>query len=166
MPEYMATTVAKKTFLSIYSIYYLGWNTIFTHIELITPKEPSEIYNPFESRGGLYVSWQLILGFVSAVIWPTAITRALAMDSPKSVKKQYQWSSLSFMIRFIVPSFLGIFNPRGIGFDLITGEAEGVLTSSLIFSMCSMIIPAISLPVAFSIPCNPGEELTSIITGP
>ena len=93
---------------TIYSIYYLGWNTIFTHIELITLKSPIEIYSPFESRGGLYVSWQLILGFVSAVIWPTAITRALAMDSPKSVKKQYQWSSFSFMIRFIVPSFLGI----------------------------------------------------------
>ena len=34
------------------------------------------------------------------------------------------------------------------------------------FSMNSMIIPAISLPVAFSIPSSPGEELTSMITGP
>ena len=29
-----------------------------------------------------------------------------------------------------------------------------------------MIFPAISTPVAFSIPCNPGEELTSKTNGP
>ena len=50
----------------------------------------------------------IILGFVSCVIWPTATTRALAMKDHHAVKKQYLWSSRSFLIRFIIPCFLGI----------------------------------------------------------
>jgi hypothetical protein len=34
------------------------------------------------------------------------------------------------------------------------------------FSMCSMILPATSRPVALSTPSSPGEEFTSITTGP
>eukprot|EP00998_Keelungia_sp_KM082_P004031 NODE_15076_length_414_cov_1.240418_g15053_i0.p1 GENE.NODE_15076_length_414_cov_1.240418_g15053_i0~~NODE_15076_length_414_cov_1.240418_g15053_i0.p1 ORF type:complete len:107 (+),score=4.23 NODE_15076_length_414_cov_1.240418_g15053_i0:61-381(+) len=33
-------------------------------------------------------------------------------------------------------------------------------------SICSMILPATSMPVAFSTPSSPGEEFTSITTGP
>ena len=35
-----------------------------------------------------------------------------------------------------------------------------------VFSMNSMIVPATSLPVAVSMPSSPGEELTSMTTGP
>jgi SSS family solute:Na+ symporter len=58
--------------------------------------------------GGAYISWQVILGFVSAVIWPTSITRVLSIKNTNLVKKQYIWSSFSFLIRFIIPCFLGI----------------------------------------------------------
>ena len=68
----------------------------------------SSIYNPVERLGPIYISWQIVLGFVSAVIWPTAITRALSIKSVKMVKAQYMWSSLSFLIRFIIPAFIGI----------------------------------------------------------
>ena len=91
-------------FCVFYSILNLGWNNIFVSIEQIS-KEP---YNPFISKGNSYIFWQIILAFVSAVVWPTAITRALTMDSSKTVKKQYIWSSISFLIRFLIPSFLGI----------------------------------------------------------
>ena len=88
-------------FCVFYSILNLGWNNIFVSIEQIS-KEP---YNPFISKGNSYIFWQIILAFVSAVVWPTAITRALTMDSSKTVKKQYIWSSISFLIRFLIPSF-------------------------------------------------------------
>ena len=91
-------------FSVFYSIMNLGWSNIFVSIEQIS-KEP---YNPFISKGNSYIFWQVILAFVSAVVWPTAITRALTMDSSKTVKKQYVWSSISFLIRFLIPSFLGI----------------------------------------------------------
>ena len=89
------------------SIYYLGWSNIFAQVETLA-QDTSAIYNPIQSRGGFYISWQIVLGFVSAVIWPTAITRALSLDSAETVKRQYLWSSASFLIRFMVPCFLGI----------------------------------------------------------
>jgi SSS family solute:Na+ symporter len=85
----------------------LGWVNIFTQVEMLA-NDSSVIYDPIQSRGGFYITWQVILGFVSAVIWPTAITRALSLDSSETVKKQYLWSSVSFLIRFMIPCFLGI----------------------------------------------------------
>lgn len=94
-------------FSILFSIYHLGWFNIFNQVEMLT-KNPGVIYDPIQSRGGFYITWQVILGFVSAVIWPTAITRALSLDSSQTVKKQYLWSSVSFLIRFMIPCFLGI----------------------------------------------------------
>ena len=91
-------------FCVFYSILILGWTNIFDSVEKIslTP------YNPFESKGSSYIFWQIILAFVSAVVWPTAITRALTMKDSQTVKKQYVWSSISFLIRFMIPCFIGI----------------------------------------------------------
>ena len=91
----------------IFSIYNLGWSNIFSSLESIVDNSDI-IYNPVKSKGGFYITWQVVLGFVSAVIWPTAITRALSLNSPNAVKKQYLWSSISFLIRFMIPCFLGI----------------------------------------------------------
>ena len=95
-----------------FSIKYFGWNNIFIALENIevgnSVLEYDDIYNPIKNKGIYYVSWQVVLGFVSAVIWPTAITRALSIKEVSMVKKQYMWSSISFLIRFIVPCFLGI----------------------------------------------------------
>ena len=93
-------------FCIFYSIKTLGWNNIFYSLESM--KDYETIYNPIEKMGGAYISWQVVLGFVSAVIWPTAITRVLSMENTHLVKKQYIWSSFSFLIRFIIPCFLGI----------------------------------------------------------
>jgi len=96
-------------FISIYfSIKYIGWSNLFIDLERIASSTNRNIYNPIENKGGFYISWQIVLGFVSAVIWPTAITRALAIKKVELVKKQYIWSSFSFLIRFIIPCFLGI----------------------------------------------------------
>ena len=93
-----------STFLAI---YHIGWNNIFNYFKY---KEGVSAFNPIINPdfGYDYIIWMVILGFVSCVIWPTATTRALAMKDSKAVRKQYVWSSISFLIRFIIPSFLGI----------------------------------------------------------
>ena len=93
-------------FAVFYSINYFGWSNIFLKLEGFRSYE--QIYNPIENRGFAYISWQVVLGFVSAVVWPTAITRVLAIKDVKMVKSQYIWSSISFLSRFIIPCFLGI----------------------------------------------------------
>ena len=95
-------------FTTFYSIYILGWSNIFDTIEILAANEKKSVYNPFISKGSTYVVWQIILAFVSAVVWPTAITRALTMKDSETVKKQYIWSSISFLIRFMIPCFIGI----------------------------------------------------------
>ena len=95
-------------FCVFYSIYILGWNNIFNSIEILGSQTDVSVYNPFSSKGSSYIVFQLILAFVSAVVWPTAITRALTMKNPETVKKQYIWSSISFLIRFMIPCFIGI----------------------------------------------------------
>ena len=91
----------------VIAIMHFGWTNIFMQLETLM-NQSAAIYDPIQSRGGFYITWQVVLGFVSAVVWPTAITRALSLDSPDTVKKQYIWSSVSFLIRFMIPCFLGI----------------------------------------------------------
>ena len=100
-------------FCVFYSIKTLGWNNLFESLEFIVLQNNEnynidKIYNPIDRMGGFYISWQVVLGFVSAVIWPTSITRVLSIESSTLVKTQYIWSSFSFLIRFIIPCFLGI----------------------------------------------------------
>jgi len=114
--DYIQYIVLSIGFLiSIYfSIKHLGWSDLFVDLEKIVSSgegkinDVDQIYNPITNKGFAYVSWQVVLGFVSAVIWPTAITRALSIKSVNLVQKQYIWSSFSFLIRFIMPCFLGI----------------------------------------------------------
>ena len=90
----------------IFSIYHLGWSNIFSSLESVVDNSDI-IYNPVKSKGGFYIAWQVVLGFVSAVIWPTAITRALSLNSPNAVKTVFM--VLYFiLIRFMIPCFLGI----------------------------------------------------------
>lgn len=90
------------------AIAKLGWDHIFTTV-LAEMGEAG--FNPLISDGAFgteYIIWMFFLGLVACGIWPTAIARALAVDSPATVKKQYMWSSVSFLIRFLIPYFWGI----------------------------------------------------------
>ena len=68
-------------------------------------------FDPFLADAGFgfsYVLWMIVTaGLVSCAIWPTAVARALSMKNSAMVKKQYRYSSLFFMARFLVPYFLG-----------------------------------------------------------
>ncbi len=91
-----------------FAIHHLGWNNIF---ETVASEMGSKGFNPFESEGEFgvdYAAWMCFLGLVGCSIWPTSVARALAMESPEAVKKQFAWSSVSFTIRFMVPYFWGI----------------------------------------------------------
>ncbi len=90
------------------AIFTLGWDHIFATVQ--DRLGPSG-FDPLASGGQFgveYVSWMALLGLVGCAIWPTAVARALAMESPQAVKRQYIWSSISFTIRFLLPYVLGI----------------------------------------------------------
>jgi len=93
------------TFLAI---RYLGWTNIFTTVQ--TEMGP-EGFDPTIAEGefGLdYIVWMCFGGLQSCALWPTSVARALAADSPRTVKKQFMWASVSYLIRFLIPYFWGI----------------------------------------------------------
>jgi solute:Na+ symporter, SSS family len=90
------------------AIAKLGWDNIFATVEK-TMGEGG--FNPLVSEGHFgveYVLWMAFLGIVGCALWPTAVARALAMESTETVKRSFRWSSISFTIRFLLPYFWGI----------------------------------------------------------
>ncbi len=92
-----------------FCIAQLGWQPVFDSVASLKGEAG---YNPLVEGSGFgvsYVVWMFFTaGLVSCAVWPTAVARALAMDSVQGVKRQFMWSSVSFMIRFLVPYFWGI----------------------------------------------------------
>jgi len=94
-------------FTCILSIKCLGWQTI---IDTVLQVHGEAGFNPFhgEGFGVSYVVWMFFLGLVGCAIWQTAVIRACSAESISVVKKLYTWSSIGFLIRFLLPYFLGI----------------------------------------------------------
>jgi SSS family solute:Na+ symporter len=90
------------------AISQLGWTNIFATVQAeMGPKG----FDPTVAEGefGLdYIVWMCFGGLASCALWPTSVARALAAESPKTVKKQFMWASISYMIRFLIPYFWGI----------------------------------------------------------
>ena len=89
------------------SVYTVGWSNIVDAVEQV---HAGPGFNPLDGEGfgPAYVTWMLFLGLISCNVWQTAVMRACAAESVAVVKKLYLWSSIGFMIRFIIPQFLGI----------------------------------------------------------
>jgi len=103
----------------------LGWTNIFDSVDeyMVVPdstetqtttadeKMIKKGFDPTIAEGDFgweYIIWMGFLGLVSCGIWPTSVARALAMDSPQAVKRQYMFGSISYLIRFLIPCFWGI----------------------------------------------------------
>ena len=132
-------------------IQNVGWATLF---ETVRDVKGSVGFDPTVSEGGFGLEYIVFVGFiglVSCAMWPTAVARALAMKSPQAVKRQYMWSSVSFLIRFLIPYFWGIcafvyfrnHSPAVAG--LFSSEAVAVHPDRSLYAMplfLSQILPA------------------------
>ena len=90
-----------------FAVSQLGWKTIVQTVETV---HGNAGLNPFDGEGfgPSYVIWMIFLGIVSCAVWQTAAIRACAAEDEQTVKRLYTWSSLGFMMRFMIPQFLGI----------------------------------------------------------
>ena len=91
------------------AVHTLGWSNI---VDTVRASHGEPGFNPLHEGGGFgpaYVAWMVFTaGLVSCAVWQTAVMRACAAESTAVVKKLYTWSSIGFLIRFMVPQFLGI----------------------------------------------------------
>ena len=94
--------------LAIFGEQGVEWDNLF---ETVRTYKGEAGFNPVaadSSFGFEYVAWMFFLGIVNCALWPTAVARALAMESTTALKRQYTWSSISFAIRMIIPNLLGV----------------------------------------------------------
>lgn len=102
----LAVGLLVATFLAIGD---LGWNRIFDSVAALMGEPGLNPVAEGSDFGWSYVIWMMITaGLVSCAVWPTAVARALAMESAPAVRRQYMWSSISFTVRFMIPYFWGI----------------------------------------------------------
>ncbi|MCP5021400.1 MAG: sodium:solute symporter family protein [bacterium] len=87
------------------SVYKLGWTSI---VEQVTAVHGEGGFDPVVSYGIPYMEWMLFLGLISCAVWQTAVMRACAAESAEVVRRLYKWSSLGFIMRCVLPQFLGI----------------------------------------------------------
>ena len=90
------------------AIESVGWDNLFDTVRI---HKGEAGFNPVaaeSSFGFEYVGRMFFLGIVNCALWPTAVARALAMESTTALKRQYMWSSISFAIRMIIPNLLGV----------------------------------------------------------
>ncbi len=91
----------------LFAVQQLGWDHIVSTVQSL---KGNEGFDPFKAEGfgADYVVWMVFLGLISCAVWQTAVMRACAAESTKVVKRLYIWSSIGFMIRFLIPNFLGV----------------------------------------------------------
>ncbi len=91
----------------VLAVAKVGWSNLVAGVGQI---HGDGGFNPFaaDGVGGSYVGWMFFMGVISCAVWQTAVMRACAAESVAVVKRMYLWSSLGFMIRFMIPQFIGI----------------------------------------------------------
>ncbi len=89
------------------AIATLGWDTIVTSVTAVHGNAGVDPLNS-DGFGPSYVTWMFFTGVVSCAVWQTSVMRACACESVEVVRRLYVWSSIGFMIRFLLPQFLGI----------------------------------------------------------
>jgi solute:Na+ symporter, SSS family len=109
--DYIQFTVLSVTLIitTVLSIRLLGWDNI---VNTVMEVRGEAGFNPLlETEAGFgvsYIVWMFMLGLVSCAFWQTAVIRACSADSVKTVRRLYIFSSVGFLIRFLIPYFLGI----------------------------------------------------------
>lgn len=92
----------------VLAVKTLGWAPIVSSVQEL---RGAAGFDPFHDEGfGLtYVVWMVFTaGLVSCAVWQTAVMRACAAKDTTVVKRLYIWSSIGFLIRFLIPNFLGV----------------------------------------------------------
>lgn len=87
---------------------HFGWDEL---VNVVTEVHGAAGLDPMDSEGfgPSYMVWMLFTaGVCSCALWQTAVMRACAADSTATVRRLYMFSSIGFLIRFMIPQFLGV----------------------------------------------------------
>jgi SSS family solute:Na+ symporter len=107
--DYMQFVVmsAGLLFATILVFYQFDWTTLTNNLNQTYGRAA---FNPFEgnSYGIDRIFLDILLAVASILTWQTTISRVLAAKDSRTGQQIYQATSPFFLIRFIIPAFLGI----------------------------------------------------------
>ena len=140
------------------AVSQLGWANIFDTVSREMGEKGFDPVAEGSEFGPYYVAWMIIAaGLIGSAVWPTAVARALAAESEKTLRRQYVWSSVSFTIRFMLPMFWGI-----CAFVFIKTAAGGEDLRTLFFPAGEGIEPVDDL---YALPMFMGRLLPTMLLG-
>jgi len=93
---------------SIYVIKEIGWSQLF---EIPANTDASSWFNPMAEGSGfgmIYVIFMVVLSLSAGALWQSGTLRALSAKSPKTAKRLYAWSTISYMARRAIPMLWGV----------------------------------------------------------
>ncbi len=93
---------------SFFILKSIGWKTLF---EIPQSVNADAWLNPVAEGSGfgsIYVIFMVILTLSAATLWQSGTLRALAAKTPKTAKRLYLWSTVSYMARRVIPMLWGI----------------------------------------------------------
>jgi SSS family solute:Na+ symporter len=73
-----------------------------------TPVVMAHPFDPFQSYGWLWVTWQAVTQVAIMTTWQTTITRVLAARDANTAKRIYRRTSFYFVGRFLLPGMWGV----------------------------------------------------------
>jgi len=89
------------------AIRELGWGTI---VETVKATKGIEGFNPLVSKdfGVSYMLYMAFTAFGGYIAWQPNVVRACAAKDTTTAKRMFAWSSIGFLIRFLIPYMWGI----------------------------------------------------------
>ena len=93
---------------SIFVIKEIGWSQLF---EIPATTDGVGWFNPVAEGsgfGGIYVMFMVVLSLSAGALWQSGTLRALSAKTPKTAKRLYAWSTISYMARRAIPMLWGI----------------------------------------------------------
>ena len=102
----------------VFAVKSVGWNAI---TQAVSSTHGDAGFSPLDGDGfgPSYVIWMLfVAGLVSAAVWQTAVMRSCAAENERVVRRMYIWSSIGFLVRFLLPP---------ISWHLCAGPIFGIL---------------------------------------
>ena len=92
---------------SALAFHEVGWTNIVNAVESVHGKAGFDLFVS-EGFGVEYVLWMILAAIIGSGLWPVATMRACSAQNTQVVKRLYSWSSVGFLIRSLIPIFLGI----------------------------------------------------------
>ena len=93
---------------SFFILKEIGWEGLFDIPESVNAEAWLNPVAEGSGFGMLYVIFMVVLTFSAAILWQSGTLRALSAKTPKTAKRLFLFSSVSYMARRVIPMLWGI----------------------------------------------------------